>query len=118
MALGKDESNPFIVDSILKTICPSPKTSNSSPRVTAALAPVVSAAKGKKGKWGNPQYALKDKGVIDSGCSRHMTGNMSYLSEFEESLNKVSHVSYNFKCWLSHHTTNGSQFTMSNPHKN
>nr|GFA77077.1 hypothetical protein [Tanacetum cinerariifolium] len=45
---------------------------------------VVSAAKGKKGKWGNPQYALKDKGVIDSGCSRHMTGNMFYLSNFKE----------------------------------
>nr|GFB88957.1 hypothetical protein [Tanacetum cinerariifolium] len=29
---------------------------------------------------GNPQQALKDKGVIDSGCSSHMTGNMSYLS--------------------------------------
>nr|GEY70407.1 retrovirus-related Pol polyprotein from transposon TNT 1-94 [Tanacetum cinerariifolium] len=33
---------------------------------------------------GNPQYALKDKGVIESGCSRHMTGNMSYLSDFQE----------------------------------
>nr|GFC16483.1 hypothetical protein [Tanacetum cinerariifolium] len=33
---------------------------------------------------GNPQQALKDKGVIDSGCSRQMTGNMSYLSDFEE----------------------------------
>nr|GFA19581.1 ribonuclease H-like domain-containing protein [Tanacetum cinerariifolium] len=33
---------------------------------------------------GKPQHALKDKGVIDSGCSRHMTWNMSYLSEFEE----------------------------------
>nr|GEZ58968.1 hypothetical protein [Tanacetum cinerariifolium] len=32
----------------------------------------------------NPQYALKDKGVIDSGCSRHMIGNMSYLSDFEK----------------------------------
>nr|GEU58874.1 hypothetical protein [Tanacetum cinerariifolium] len=32
----------------------------------------------------NPQHALTDKGVIDSGCSRHMTGNMSYLSNFEE----------------------------------
>nr|GEU55190.1 putative ribonuclease H-like domain-containing protein [Tanacetum cinerariifolium] len=32
----------------------------------------------------NPQYALKDKGVINSGCSRHMTGNMSYISDFEE----------------------------------
>nr|GFB42061.1 ribonuclease H-like domain-containing protein [Tanacetum cinerariifolium] len=33
---------------------------------------------------GNPQQALKDKGVIDSGCFSHMTGNMSYLSNFEE----------------------------------
>nr|GEV64405.1 ribonuclease H-like domain-containing protein [Tanacetum cinerariifolium] len=62
----------------------SPKTSNSPPRVTAVQALVVSAAQGMRGKWCNPQYALKDKGVIDSGCSRHMTGNMSYLSEFKE----------------------------------
>nr|GEY55817.1 ribonuclease H-like domain-containing protein [Tanacetum cinerariifolium] len=33
---------------------------------------------------GNLQHALKDKGVIDNGCSRSMTGNMSYLSDFEE----------------------------------
>nr|GEU45458.1 putative ribonuclease H-like domain-containing protein [Tanacetum cinerariifolium] len=33
---------------------------------------------------GNPQQALKDKGVIDSGCSRYMTGNISYLSDFKE----------------------------------
>nr|GEX66157.1 ribonuclease H-like domain-containing protein [Tanacetum cinerariifolium] len=33
---------------------------------------------------GNPQQALKDKKVINSGCSRHMTRNMSYLSDFEE----------------------------------
>nr|GEV17317.1 hypothetical protein [Tanacetum cinerariifolium] len=33
---------------------------------------------------GDPQQALKDKGVIDSGCSRHMIRNMSYLSDFKE----------------------------------
>nr|GFA76078.1 ribonuclease H-like domain-containing protein [Tanacetum cinerariifolium] len=33
---------------------------------------------------GNPQHALKDKGVIESGCSRHMTRNMSYMSDFKE----------------------------------
>nr|GFA29932.1 ribonuclease H-like domain-containing protein [Tanacetum cinerariifolium] len=33
---------------------------------------------------GNLQQALKDKGVIDSGCSRHMTGNISFLLDFEE----------------------------------
>nr|GEW69955.1 ribonuclease H-like domain-containing protein [Tanacetum cinerariifolium] len=35
-------------------------------------------------KLGNPEHALKDKGVIDSGCSRNMTRNMSYLCDFEE----------------------------------
>nr|GFB10885.1 hypothetical protein [Tanacetum cinerariifolium] len=33
---------------------------------------------------GNPQHALKDKGVMDSGCSRHMTWNIRHLSDFEE----------------------------------
>ncbi|GKB46244.1 hypothetical protein Tco_0896997 [Tanacetum coccineum] len=27
---------------------------------------------------------LQDQGVIDSGCSRHMTGNISYLTDYEE----------------------------------
>ncbi|GJR80825.1 putative ribonuclease H-like domain-containing protein, partial [Tanacetum coccineum] len=29
-------------------------------------------------------HSPRDKGVIDSGCSRHMTGNMSYLTDYEE----------------------------------
>ncbi|GJR70286.1 retrovirus-related pol polyprotein from transposon TNT 1-94 [Tanacetum coccineum] len=33
---------------------------------------------------GNPQQDSKDKGVIDSGCSRHMIGNRSYLTDYEE----------------------------------
>ncbi|GJX92589.1 hypothetical protein Tco_0347175 [Tanacetum coccineum] len=33
---------------------------------------------------GNPQMDLQDQGVIDCGCSMHMTGNMSYLTDFEE----------------------------------
>ncbi|GJX73490.1 putative ribonuclease H-like domain-containing protein [Tanacetum coccineum] len=33
---------------------------------------------------GNPQMDLQDQGVIDSGCSRYMTGNMSYLTNYEE----------------------------------
>ncbi|GJT00551.1 putative ribonuclease H-like domain-containing protein [Tanacetum coccineum] len=32
----------------------------------------------------NPQMDLQDQGVIDSRCSRHMTGNMSYLTNCEE----------------------------------
>nr|GFA16194.1 ribonuclease H-like domain-containing protein [Tanacetum cinerariifolium] len=98
--------NPFIRHT-------SPKPSISPPRVNAAKPSAVSAAQNNHGKWvwrpkclildhafrttsasltlkrfdyndGNPQQALKDKGVIDSGCSRHMTGNMSYLSDFKE----------------------------------
>nr|GEU98687.1 ribonuclease H-like domain-containing protein [Tanacetum cinerariifolium] len=34
--------------------------------------------------YGNPQIDLQDKVVIDSGCSRHMTGNISYLTNNEE----------------------------------
>ncbi|GJZ81570.1 putative ribonuclease H-like domain-containing protein, partial [Tanacetum coccineum] len=34
---------------------------------------------------GNPQQKeYKEKGVIDSGCSRHMTGNKCYLTEYED----------------------------------
>nr|GEY69696.1 ribonuclease H-like domain-containing protein [Tanacetum cinerariifolium] len=71
---------------------PSPKPSISPPRVNAAKPSAVnaakpsavSAAKHDHGNKGNPQQDLKDKGIIDSGCSRHMTGNISYLSDFKE----------------------------------
>ncbi|GKA42424.1 hypothetical protein Tco_0735084 [Tanacetum coccineum] len=33
---------------------------------------------------GNLQMYLQDKGVIDSGCTRHMTGSMSYLTDYKE----------------------------------
>ncbi|GJU03276.1 ribonuclease H-like domain-containing protein [Tanacetum coccineum] len=33
---------------------------------------------------GNPQMNLQDQEVFVSGCSRHMIGNMSYLTHFEE----------------------------------
>ncbi|GJU99883.1 ribonuclease H-like domain-containing protein [Tanacetum coccineum] len=33
---------------------------------------------------GNPHQDLKDKGVIGIGCSRHMTGNRSYLTDYKE----------------------------------
>nr|GEX08379.1 hypothetical protein [Tanacetum cinerariifolium] len=50
--------------------------------------PVVKTGEAKasadKPKVGNPQQDLQEKGVIDSGCLRHMIGNMSYLSDYEE----------------------------------
>ncbi|GJU88272.1 putative ribonuclease H-like domain-containing protein [Tanacetum coccineum] len=33
---------------------------------------------------GNTQLELQERGVTDSGCSRHMTGNKSYLLDYEE----------------------------------
>nr|GEU66806.1 uncharacterized mitochondrial protein AtMg00810-like [Tanacetum cinerariifolium] len=60
---------------------PAPKNSNFHQKVTTVKAKKVNVV---KGNWGNPHQALKDKGVIDSGCSRHMSRNISYLSDFEE----------------------------------
>nr|GEX02575.1 ribonuclease H-like domain-containing protein [Tanacetum cinerariifolium] len=54
----------------------SPKASTFPLKVTAATTPMVNAVKGVQGNW--------DKGVIDSVCSSHITGNMSYVSDFEE----------------------------------
>nr|GEV98530.1 hypothetical protein [Tanacetum cinerariifolium] len=38
---------------------------------------------GRKGKVGSSQIKIDDKGYWDSGCSWHMTGNISYLSDYE-----------------------------------
>nr|GEU51121.1 hypothetical protein [Tanacetum cinerariifolium] len=35
-------------------------------------------------KRGNPQQALKYKGMFDSGCSRHMTGNKALLTDYQD----------------------------------
>ncbi|GKB03213.1 putative ribonuclease H-like domain-containing protein [Tanacetum coccineum] len=48
--------------------------------------------KAKVKKWHNssknlvdyPHRALQNKGIVDSGCSRHMTGNKSYLAEYQD----------------------------------
>nr|GFB97293.1 ribonuclease H-like domain-containing protein [Tanacetum cinerariifolium] len=37
----------------------------------------------KKFPTGNSQNVIDDKGYWDSGCSRYMTGNISYLSDYE-----------------------------------
>ncbi|GJW53773.1 putative ribonuclease H-like domain-containing protein [Tanacetum coccineum] len=31
----------------------------------------------------DPQKTLKNKGIVDSGCSRHMTGNKAYLVDYQ-----------------------------------
>nr|GEX45886.1 hypothetical protein [Tanacetum cinerariifolium] len=87
---------------------PSSKHSNSPIGVTAAKAPVVSAAQGKKGTWvwrpkcpildhdfqttsasmtlkriiHNKLYKIMESLIVDA--PRHMTGNISYFLDFEE----------------------------------
>nr|GEW64700.1 ribonuclease H-like domain-containing protein [Tanacetum cinerariifolium] len=91
------------------TRSPSPQTSNLPLRLTTVTTLVVRAAQGMQGKWvWRPKCPILDhvsrttsasmtlkrfdyhdalwrskSGVIDSGCSRHMTRNMSYLYDFE-----------------------------------
>nr|GFC73125.1 hypothetical protein [Tanacetum cinerariifolium] len=82
---------PFIRHSSPKPSISPPRVNDANPsavsdaRVNAAVKPsAVTVVQHNHPKKGNPQQALKDKAVIDSRCSRHMTGNMSYLSDFEE----------------------------------
>ncbi|GJY78622.1 hypothetical protein Tco_0484423 [Tanacetum coccineum] len=42
----------------------------------------VNAARANRFNAGKPQH--DDKGFVDSGCSRHMTSNIAYLSDFKE----------------------------------
>ncbi|GJS08580.1 putative ribonuclease H-like domain-containing protein [Tanacetum coccineum] len=35
-------------------------------------------------KFDDPHKALKNKGIVDSGCSKHMTGNKAYLAEYQD----------------------------------
>ncbi|GJZ46568.1 ribonuclease H-like domain-containing protein [Tanacetum coccineum] len=38
----------------------------------------------KRFDYGNPPYALQDQGIFDSGYSRHITGNKSYLTDYQD----------------------------------
>nr|GEW08393.1 hypothetical protein [Tanacetum cinerariifolium] len=53
--------------------------SDSSLEITTSMPePVENAPKD------DPHKALKDKGIVDSGCSRHMTVNKAHLADYQE----------------------------------
>ncbi|GJT47178.1 hypothetical protein Tco_0955893 [Tanacetum coccineum] len=58
------------------------KTNNLNEKVKTARVKNVTTTRPKA--IGNPQYTLQDQGIFDSGCSRHMTGNKSYLTDYQE----------------------------------
>ncbi|GJR45529.1 hypothetical protein Tco_1313632 [Tanacetum coccineum] len=55
------------------------KTARVNNVTTAGSKAEVNVAVGNGEIEGNPQYALHDQGIFDSGCSRHMTGTSPYL---------------------------------------
>ncbi|GKD50720.1 ribonuclease H-like domain-containing protein [Tanacetum coccineum] len=65
--------NWHIPVNILDKITPSQAATTSAARKVNTARPID-----------NPQRALKNKGIVDSGCSRHMTGNKAYLDEYQD----------------------------------
>nr|GEX12774.1 retrovirus-related Pol polyprotein from transposon TNT 1-94 [Tanacetum cinerariifolium] len=79
--LTRSKLVPLIVTRPVTTAVPQPHMTRPRPAKTVVTKPHLPP---RRNITGNPHHALKDKGVIDSGCSRHMIGNMSYLFDFEE----------------------------------
>ncbi|GJW72569.1 putative ribonuclease H-like domain-containing protein [Tanacetum coccineum] len=55
---------------------------NQLPKVVNTARPNSAVVNVVRANQGHPQK--QDQGYVDSGCSRHMTGNMSYLLDFKE----------------------------------
>ncbi|GKE95288.1 hypothetical protein Tco_1580143, partial [Tanacetum coccineum] len=94
------------------------KTNFSKQKVNAAEVNAVSAVKEKKETavkssagcnwrpkrhyWNQdyPYRALQNKGIVDSGCSKHMTGNKAYLAEYQDF--NGGHVAFGgSKCYIT-----------------
>nr|GEY14119.1 retrovirus-related Pol polyprotein from transposon TNT 1-94 [Tanacetum cinerariifolium] len=75
------------VTSVHKTETSVSKTSKESmekPKTIRSSAPLIEEWNLIVMMTSNPQYTLRDQGIFDSGCSRHMTGNKSFLTDYQE----------------------------------
>ncbi|GKC21762.1 ribonuclease H-like domain-containing protein [Tanacetum coccineum] len=70
-------SRPFKKTTVLRTVVTNQK-------LNTAKVNAVSTVGGQRETADYPHRALKNKGIVDSGCSRHMTGNKAYLAEFQD----------------------------------
>ncbi|GJU55044.1 putative ribonuclease H-like domain-containing protein [Tanacetum coccineum] len=59
----------------VNTVAPKPKVNDALP---------ITYSYFKAHSPGNPQYTLQDQRIFDSRCSRHMTGNKSFLTNYQE----------------------------------
>ncbi|GKD03029.1 ribonuclease H-like domain-containing protein, partial [Tanacetum coccineum] len=57
---------------------------NAFQKVTSAVGEQGINAVKSSACWGDSQVALKDTGIFDSGCSGYMTGNKSYLTNYQD----------------------------------
>ncbi|GJV71890.1 hypothetical protein Tco_1491885 [Tanacetum coccineum] len=74
------QSSPRVVASI-STARP---VNTAAPKPTVNDALPITYSYFKAHSPGNPQYTIQDQGIFDSGCSRHMTGNKSFLTNYQE----------------------------------
>ncbi|GKA69922.1 putative ribonuclease H-like domain-containing protein [Tanacetum coccineum] len=72
----------------VESVRPPPNTRISNEKVNTVRVNGVNTAgqttvSAVKGNGGNPQQALKNKGIFDNRCYRHMTGNKDFLSDYQ-----------------------------------
>ncbi|GJX93933.1 ribonuclease H-like domain-containing protein [Tanacetum coccineum] len=60
------------------------RTNFSKQKVNTAEVNAVSAVGGKRETADYPHRTFQNKGIVDSGCSRHMTRNKAYLAEYQD----------------------------------
>ncbi|GKC11609.1 ribonuclease H-like domain-containing protein [Tanacetum coccineum] len=70
-------SRPFKRTTVLRT-------NSINQKVYTIKVKEVSTVGEKYGTADNPHRTLKNKGIIDNGCSRHMTRNKAYLADFQD----------------------------------
>ncbi|GJT40611.1 ribonuclease H-like domain-containing protein [Tanacetum coccineum] len=76
---------PFQSKTVLSNKRFTHKVNTARPKAVNTARPhsaVVNAVRVNQENAGKP--LMDDKGFVDSGCSRHMTGNIAYLSDFKE----------------------------------
>ncbi|GJU29328.1 hypothetical protein Tco_1172917 [Tanacetum coccineum] len=87
--------------------------------------PTVAAAKGNKNSWLIPHLVadsrqttgyIDDKGFWDSGFSRHITGNISYLSDYEPYDGEMVSSIYGVKRYSGKGTIKTSKLEFENVH--
>ncbi|GKA94499.1 putative ribonuclease H-like domain-containing protein [Tanacetum coccineum] len=80
-----NHQNKFVPKVVLtKTGIFSVNTARQNPFSQAAETSTARKVNTAMTAFNDPQKALKNKGIVDSGCSRHMTGNKAYFAEYQD----------------------------------